>query len=41
MLIFGFSSVWVLAGIKKDTMKLYLIDMTLYYYAFISNITIP
>ena len=31
MLIFGFSFPWVLAGIKKDTMRLYLIDITLYY----------
>ena len=41
MLIFRFSSLQVLAGIKKDTMQLYLIDMTLYYYASISNVTIP
>ena len=31
MLIFGFSFVWVLARIKKDTMQLYLINITLYY----------
>ena len=30
MLIFGFSFLQVLAGIKKDTMWLYLIDITLY-----------
>ena len=31
MLVFGFSFLRVLAGIKKDTMQLYLIDITLYY----------
>ena len=31
MLVFGFSFLWVLAGIKKDTMQLYLMDITLYY----------
>ena len=30
-LIFGFSFLWVLAGIKKDTMQMYVIDLTLYY----------
>ena len=41
MLVFGFSFLQVLAGIKKDTMQLYVIDITLYYNYFISNITIP
>ena len=31
MLIFGFSFLWVLARIKKDTMQLYLSSITLYY----------
>ena len=30
MLIFGFSFLWVLAGIKKETMQLYLIAITLF-----------
>ena len=40
-LIFGFSFLWVLAGIKEDTMQWYLLDVTLLLQLFISNIAIP
>ena len=38
---FGFSFLWVIARIKKDTMQLYLIDITLLLQLYISIITIP
>ena len=41
MLVFGLSFLQVLAGIKKDTMQLDLLDNTLLLQLFISNITIP
>ena len=41
MLIFGFSFLWVLARIRKETMQLYLLAITPLLQLFISNITIP
>ena len=40
-LIFGFSFLWMLARIKKDTMQLYSMNVTLYCNSSIFNITIP
>ena len=41
MLVFGFSFLQVLARMKKDTMQLYLIDITSLLQFYIPTITIP